>query len=78
MEIIEQKSWNPETTNIPEDICNDFGIHVTDRGLATNGDTSKIEENISLDEDIKSDKNFVEVSWIIIIYIKKKKNKQFY
>jgi hypothetical protein len=62
LEIIEKKSWNPEITNIPEDICNDFGIHVTDRGLATNGDNSKIEEIISLDEDIKSDKNFVEVS----------------
>ena len=34
----------------------------TDRGFGTNGDNSKIEENISLDEDIKSDKNFVEVS----------------
>lgn len=62
LEIIEKKSWNPEATNIPEDICNDFGIHVTDRGFVTNGDNSKIEENISLDEDIKSDKNFVEVS----------------
>ena len=51
-----------EATNIPEDICNEFGIIGTDRGFVTNGDNSKIEENISLDEDIKSEKNFVEVS----------------
>jgi hypothetical protein len=62
LEILEKMSIPAEATNIPEDICNDFGILGTDRGFATNGDNSKIEENISLDEDIKSDKNFVEVS----------------